>query len=236
MTVIREPKTDKTKSSGAYLGYEALAKLLVVMREPKTALDAATITGIDHRCLKAIFQQMVQLEILDRVGWRKPTRGYSSPIYRLGDGKRCPAPITAEGKPQPHANHLPPLRPRIVAFASIVHALRQGPSPIAEIEHQAGVASSNLRAPMRVLHKAGLIHKAAHERLAPLAPISALWVWGPGSDARRPAPKPRVYVTAARQSAPRTAWAVSVVALKRQAGIARPACRACVPREAQGKT
>jgi hypothetical protein len=224
MTLIRKPKPDGRKS-GAYIGYGAMAQLLVVLKEPQTAISAAEITGVHPLALKPLFKQFMALNLLDRVGWNGSKRGFASPIYRIGTGQRYPAPIMRNGQPQTHADHMPPLRPRVVAFASIVHALQQGPSPISEICHQSGVQESNLRPAMRALHKGRLIYRAAYERLTPRASISTLWAWGSGPDAKRPPKKARVYVTAATTKAPRSSWTVAVAALKRQAGIARPSCR-----------
>ena len=210
------------KRSGAYLGYRALGALLGLLRDDRTPQALSTATGVALPRMRSLLKQFLALSLVDRVGWERPPHGYATPVYRLGYGYVAPAPLMPCGQPQTHADFKPALQPRIVAFASIVQALRLG-GPIAEIEHQSGVPRSRLFQAVANMHRLRLIHVRAWD-ISPTGPMSRVWAWGGGKDAPRPKPMPRVRRHAAHVLG-RSPWIETVVGLKRQAGIKRPSAR-----------
>ena len=212
----------KRGRSGAYLGYSALATILSVLREEKTPQAASDITNVGLPRMRLLLKQFLDLGVVDRVGWEFPTHGYAAPVYRMGSGLQVPAPKMPNGMPQTLADFRPRLQPRIVAFCSLVQALRHGGS-LTEIAHQSGVAAGRLSDVVKHMHALRLVHISGWDR-SPVGPVWRLWAWGSGVDVRRPKCRPRVRNRAAAVLG-RTSWAETVVSLKRGAGIKRPSAR-----------
>ncbi len=182
---VIERKGNKT---GAYIGFEALAKILAATKQPVTALQVSEACGITHIRAKSLMHQFRILGLVHRVGFVKPSHGYSSPVYLIGEGENAPAPLLPDGRPQPHADHRPAIQPRVLTFASIVHVLQKGPVSAMTVIDQAQAGAANCRRAVHALRSVGLCCIAEYvHRDGTSGPLMALYEYAVnGKDAVRP--------------------------------------------------
>lgn len=150
----------KGGKSGAYIGFVALAKILAATKTPVTALQVSDATGITHIRAKSLMHQFRVLGLVHRVGFVKPTHGFSSPVYLLGEGENCPAPLMADGRPQPHVDHRPAIQLRVLTFSAIVQSLQAGPITAPGVIEQSHAGTWNCRQAIRALRDVGLCYRA----------------------------------------------------------------------------
>ena len=216
---------DKQRRSGAYIGFSGYASILACTKTPVTDVQVAEITGIGQPCVRRLLKQFHALRLIHRVGWELPKHGFDKPIYALGPGEDVPTRMAANGKPMPHADFRPRLQERVVAFASVIHALDQ-PMTLAELEAQSGVFGSRLSELTRHLMRpeVRLIRICAWQRRqAPGGRPVRVLEYGPD---QRDAPRPRLIKSKAardraRRHILRPHWDQMVMTLKREAGFPR---------------
>lgn len=174
--------------TGAYIGFVALAKILAATKTPVTALQVSVATGITHIRAKSLMHQFRVLGLVHRVGFVKPTHGFSSPVYLLGAGDNCPAPMMADGRPQPHVDHRPAIQPRVLTFSAIVQALQAGPMTAPQVIEQSHAGVWNCRQAIRALRDVGLCYLADFvHRDVTSGPLVERYEFGVGmKDAKRP--------------------------------------------------
>lgn len=213
------------KRSGAYVGYVGYAKILACLlaHGPMTHLKIAEVTGIYHAKLRGMLKQFRALKLIHRIGWEKPKHGFDIAIWQLDEGDDVPAPLNNFGRPQAYQDHRPALIPRIVAFASLIDALRLEPSTRSQLEHQSGIAHGSLSRALDYMRKAHLITIASYSRRSDgSGPWIPHYVWNPGgANVTKPQPK-----TSAERDNRKTArvltlngWDRTIVGLKRSAGF-----------------
>lgn len=178
----------KGAKTGAYIGFEALAKILAATKAPVTALQVSEACGLSHFRAKSLMHQFRILGLVHRVGFVKPSHGYSSPVYLLGKGENVPAPSLADGRPQPHADHRPAIQPRVLTFASIVNTLQAGPVSALTVIEQSHAGHANCRRAIHALRSVGLCNIADYiHRDGTSGPFVALYEYEvDGRDAIKP--------------------------------------------------
>lgn len=222
---IRKDADRPKRRAGAYIGYNGYATLLACLKTPRTYVEVAEITGVYAPKLRRLLKQFHAMRLIHRHGWFKPSHGCDIPIFALGDGQDAPIPLTKAGKPQPYQDHKPKLCPRVVAFASLVHALKMGASSMATLQHESGFSQplstllSHMRSPaIRLVTVTGYQRRSDGS-----GPWIALYEWLPdGKDAKRPGPQTperKREMDRVRRAIGRQAWVQTVFALKRNAGF-----------------
>lgn len=186
-TDLRVIETNGGKT-GAYIGFEALAKILAATKEPVTAAQVSSVCGIGPHRAKSLMHQFRILGLVHRVGFVKPSHGYSSPVYLLGEGENCPAPLLPDGRPQPHIDHRPVIQGRVLTFSAIVKSMQDGPVTAIQVIEQSHCGQSNGRAAIKALHAVGLCYRADFVRRDVISgPLVARYEFGvDGKNARRP--------------------------------------------------
>lgn len=214
------------RKSGAYIGFAGYATILAILKQPCYHVEIAALTGIHAPKLRPLLKQMHILGLIHRVGWHKPARGCHMPIYRLGPGEDAPVPIAATGRPQPHHDFRPLLTPRMVAFASAIQVLMDGPITCGDLERESGISLGRLNELLAHMRKPEirLIHVAAWEpRRDGSGPMTRMYRFAPDA---KDVPRPRVNRkertrnrAIARRDIQRPAWDQTVMSLKRIAGF-----------------
>jgi hypothetical protein len=178
----------KGTKTGAYIGYEALAKILAATKQPVTALQVSEACGITHMRAKSLMHQFRVLGLVHRVGFVKPSHGYSSPVYLIGEGENVPAPLLPDGRPQPHADHRPAIQPRVLTFASIIKCMQGSPVTANFVIEQSHAGAANCRRAIHALRSVGLCCVADYvHRDGTAGPLVALYEYAvDGKDAIRP--------------------------------------------------
>lgn len=226
-------KTDRIRQkargykTGAYIGFKALTIILWRLKTAKhTPQRLCELTGTSLRLMRCLLKQLLELQLVDRVGWEPVAHGFPAPIYRAGEGERVPAPLNHKGLPQAYADFKPRLQPRVVAFASAIQSIQLGASSLNDICHESGLAPSRASVLLRELHARKMVHVAGW--IKPKAtPIYRLWAWGEAEDAPKPLPLEKRRVRVRREAKHvGSSWASTVVQMKRNAGIHNPSCRA----------
>lgn len=210
---------------GAYIGFAGYASVLACTKTARTDLEVSEITGIRHAQTRRLLKQFLSLRLIHRVGWQKRPHGLDAPIYLIGPGENAPASLTVDGRPMPYADHRHRLQARVVAFASLIHAL-EDPMTLGELERQSGIVGGRLSDLTRhLLHPdIRLIHVCAWQRRdgAPGGAPMRVMRYGPDMpDARRPRPNEAVKraVKRAQKDIHKPAWDRLVIGLKRNAGF-----------------
>lgn len=213
----------RTAKSGAYVGFAGYASVLACTKKPVTDLQVSATTGVHHPYIRRLLKQFMALRLVHRVGWEPRPRGVDAPIYLIGPGENVPPRMTVGGRPMPHADHRHKLQERVVAFASVIHAL-EDPLTLIELERQSGIVISRLSELTRHLLHADirLIYVCAWVwRDTPGGPPMRVFRYGVDlPDARRPKRRVQEVVRERTQRDLKlTGWDRTVIALKRNAGF-----------------
>lgn len=177
--------------TGAYIGFVALAKILAATKTPVTAEQVASACGIAHIRAKSLMHQFRILGLVHRVGFVKQARGYSSPVYLIGEGENLPAPLILKGqrkgKPQPHIDHRPAIQPRVLTFSAIVKSMQDGPVTAPTVIKQSHCGQWNGRNAIKALRAVGLCYVSEYAlRDITQGPLIECYEYGDKKDARRP--------------------------------------------------
>lgn len=226
------PSNDAGTKTGAYMGFAGLACILAMTKKPTSPHDVVKTVGIGIKRASGILRQFWLLGLVHRVGWIKPTNGFPTPVYQIGDGEDVPAMIGSKGRPHAYADMRPKImEPRVVAFASAVQAMEL-PVTVVELCRQSGLSESRLRELLRVMNAPdiGLAYIAGYEpRDDGMGALSALWCYGINKrNAPRPKAGPRIR-NKRRADLVRHPWANVVMDLKRNAGIKHPKVKMLEP-------
>lgn len=177
--------------TGAYIGFVALAKILAATKSPMTAAQVAATCGITPICAKSLMHQFRILGLVHRVGYVKPTHGYSSPVYLIGEGENVPAPLLTKGprkgQPQPHIDHRPAIQSRVLTFSAIVKSMQDGPVTAPTVLAQSHCGVWNGRSAIKALRSVGLCFVSDYAlRDITQGPLIERYEYGDKKDARRP--------------------------------------------------
>lgn len=219
------PKTEPGKTPGAYMGFAGLASMLAMTKRPTSPHDVTKTIGLGIKRSSGVLRQFWLLGLVRRVGWIKPTNGFPTPVYQIGDGPDVPAMIGRDGRPHAYADIRPKrMEPRVVAFASAVMAMAL-PMTVAELCRESGLSESRLRELLRYMNKPeiGLAYIAGYQRRDDgKGAHAALWCYGINKrNAPRPVAGPRNR-NKRKVDLARHPWANAVMYLRRNAGISRP--------------
>lgn len=218
----------RPRRSGAYIGFAGYATILACLKQPRTDVEVADITGIWQGGVRSLLKQFHALRLIHRVGWVRPSgRGFDKPVYLLGRGDDVPAKLTQAGGAMPFADFKPRLQERVITFASLVHALEH-PITLADLAAQSGVYGSRLSEITRHMMSAPvrLIFICGYETVTLKGGGTArILQYGPDRrDVRKPPTACRITRERRRRDIRRPQWDQLVMSLKRGAGfeIARP--------------
>ena len=229
MKPLRNLESQRAHKCGAYLGYAGYASILACTREPVTARELAERLAVGRLEMRRILKAFHAMRLVHVHGWMKPHKnGIDVPVYQIGDKPDMPARVTANGKPMPHADFVPKLRPKMLSFGALLHALRE-PRTLDDLERESHITRSTLAPLLRHMKRPGLrlvhIHGWA-PRADGYGPPSRLFMAGGNNDAPRPKPRgrnPRRNITRDIQ---RPAWGSMILQLRQadalwQTGLTR---------------
>ena len=123
MKPLRDPEKQPPQRCGAYLGYAGYASILACTRDPVTARELAERLAVGRLEMRRILKAFHAMRLVHVHGWMKPHKnGIDVPAYQIGDKPDVPARVTANGKPMPHADFVPKLKPKMLSFGAMMHA------------------------------------------------------------------------------------------------------------------
>jgi hypothetical protein len=156
---------------------------------PATTSKLAREHGLSTQGMQAVVRGLHALGLVHRCGW-EPTRGMSAALFVAGSGEDAPRPPNRDGSACRHpAFQAKPFTPpaELIAFKSIVEALREEPLSYQDVAEATGVSDGAARNLIKCMREVRIAHIADWEvRLHGGAP-AALYAFGFNQpDAPRP--------------------------------------------------
>jgi len=176
-------------SRGNASGLAGYARLYVdLVAAPATATAFRERNGLSRTGAYAFIIGLHKLRRLRIVGWEQDPGRTPVPVYAVGLGVDVPPPArTPKGRLSKRDG--PPMRagrcsPALVAFEYVLRALESDRYNAADLAEAAAYGIAPIRAMLRVLHAAKLVHIAAWER-EPNS-LRAAYAYGRRPDAPKP--------------------------------------------------
>jgi hypothetical protein len=184
---------------GAPISLVGYAEILAFLKSKSgtyrgsTSAEVAAHLGKNVETVRLLLRRMNRARLIHVARWSEPAlHVVPRPLYMLGDKPDAAPPLTCRGKPSRHqvvACERLPLRPALIAFTTLVRALKEGPHSRMELAEETGLNPDALMRVVKRMHALRLIHIGDWDkpRSGPAAPR---WEWGGNQDVPPP-PKQR---------------------------------------------